>query len=121
MNTAIQNGGPDELEKQRTIQQNKCLHKYFECLADELDGAGFSMQQVVSMPIQPTKENVKANIAHKFIKALFPYLKREDGTFSTSDLSTKEIQVLYENMNYAMGEKFGVSLAWPDRFNGGKC
>ena len=47
--------------------------------------------------------------------------KRKDGTFSTTDLNTKQIQELFENINYATGTKFGISLQWPDRHNRGKC
>ncbi len=111
----------DQLERQRTIQQNKCLHQYFAELATDLNGAGYNLQTAVSLPITITPENVKANIAYRFIAALFPENVREDGTFHTSDLNTKQIKILFECMNAAMADKFKVSHMWPDRFNGGKC
>ena len=108
-------------EHQRTIQQNKCLHQYFQQLSESLNDAGYSVQETYTLPVQHTPENIKVNLGHRFMAALFPHKAREDGTFHTSDLSTTEIQTLYENINNAMGSGFGVSLDWPDRFNGGKC
>ncbi len=90
-------------------------------MADSLNGGGYSLQQVVTLPITCTTENVKANIAHRFMVALFPDKIKRDGTVSTADLSTTEIKILFECMNNAMAEKFGVSHTWPDRYNGGEC
>ena len=111
----------DELEKRRTIQQNKCLHKVFQTIADELNAGGFSVQEVFTLPISNTQQSVKQGFGHRFMKHLYPDLQREDGSFSTSDLSTKQIHELFENINYATGTTFGVSVEWPDRHNGGKC
>ena len=109
----------EDTEKARTLKQNACLHSYFGQLAAALNEAGYSLQTVVKLPISMTGSNVKENIAVKFIEALYPEKMREDGTYHTSDLDTKQLSYLYENMNVAMGEKFGVSLDWPTRFNGG--
>ena len=121
MTDCIESAQPDELEQQRTIAQNRCLHQYFECLAEALNAGGFSIQEVFTLPISPTKDNVKTGFGHVFMKALYPSLVRKDGSISTADLNTKQIQFLYENINAATAEKFGISLDWPDRFNGGKC
>jgi hypothetical protein len=111
----------DESELQRTIKQNKGLHQFFSELAEALNDSGYSVQEVITLPISHTPDNVKTNIGHRFMMALYPQLEREDGTFSTADLNTKQIKFLYENINNAMSVKFGIGLAWPDRFNGGKC
>ena len=110
----------DELELQRTIKQNSCLHQYFSDLAEAFNDGGFSVQEVITLPISHTPDNIKTNIGYTFIKALYPKLERPDGTFHTSDLNRKQISFLYENINRATAE-FGISLLWPDRFNGGKC
>jgi hypothetical protein len=111
----------DESELQRTIKQNKCLHQFFSDLSEALNDGGYSVQQVITLPISHTPDNVKVNVGHTFIRALYPKLEREDGTYSTADLNRKQIKFLYENINNAMSVKFGIGLAWPDRFNGGKC
>ena len=106
--------------KQRTIQQNKCLHQVFNDLSEQLNDGGYSVQETFTLPISNTPDSVKKGFGHRFMQALYPSLQREDGTFSTSDLSTKQIQELFENICYAAGTKFGISLSWPDRFNGGE-
>ena len=104
----------------RTTKQSDCLHEYFKRLAIAFNDGGFSVQEVITLPISHTPENIKVNIGHRFIKALFPDLERPDGKFRTRDLSTVQIQELYENMNRATAE-YGISLSWPDHHNGGKC
>jgi hypothetical protein len=107
-------------DQQRTIQQNKCLHQYFGELAEAFNDGGFSVQEVIKLPISHTPENIKVNIGHRIMMALFPDLIRDDGKISTKDLSTTQIQKLYENINRATAE-YGISLSWPDHHNGGKC
>ncbi len=94
-------------EKQRTTLQNNSLHKWAELVAIQLDDSGYDMREVVSMPIQPTKENVKANIIHRVMEALFPEVK------STKDLSTEQIQQVYNVTDRFLGERFGVHVPWP--------
>jgi hypothetical protein len=108
------------VDKKRTIEQNRCLHECFQAWADGLNDGGYSVQEVFTLPVQHTKESIKVNIAYRFIEALYPEIQRDDGTYHTSDLSTTQIQQLFENINRALGEKFGVSITWPDRFNGGQ-
>ena len=40
---------------------------------------------------------------------------------STTELTTVQVQDVYENLNRFTAERFGVGLQWPDRFNGGQC
>lgn len=67
------------------------------------------MKEVVSLPISPTMENVKECIWRKIQLAMYP-----DKT-STTELSTVEMQKVYEQFNSIMAEKFGVSRDWPTR------
>ncbi len=94
-------------ETQRTTLQNNSLHKWAELLAVALDESGYDMKEVVSLPIRPTKENVKANIIHSIMTALYPEIK------STKDLSTTQIQEVYKVADRAMGERFGIHVPWP--------
>ena len=102
---------------QRTVQQNKCLHSYLAQLADALNGAGYDVTdgKVIRLPVAFTPENVKEMIFKKVMMSLYP-----DKT-STTELSTTEIQTVYENLNKFTAEKFGIGLDWPDRFNAGQC
>lgn len=38
----------DKLEKKRTLQQNKALHKYLQLLADELNAAGYTFKKTMN-------------------------------------------------------------------------
>ena len=62
---------------------------------------------VVKLPIRQTKENVKENMFKPVMNALYPDIK------STTDLSTTQMQHVYEVFNVAMGERLGVSADWP--------
>lgn len=101
--------------KRRTLQQNKCLHSYFQQLADELNAAGYDLRTTIKVPVAFTGHNVKELMAKPVMNALYP------DKDSTAELSTQELQYLYEVLNNMTAEKFGISLQWPDRFNGGQC
>lgn len=95
-------------EKQRTIKQNRSLHKYAEILAAALRDAGYEdMRTVIKVPIAPTKENVKEEMIRPVLNAMFPELE------STTKLTTVQMQQLYEQMNLFTSERLGVSVEWP--------
>lgn len=98
---------------QRTGQQNKAIHLLCEWWAEGLQNGGHDMRAVVKIPIRPTKENVKSDIVIPFIESRWPELKREDGTFHTSDLSTTQVDELYEAINTAFDMKFDFSVPFP--------
>ncbi len=96
----------DELK--RTSLQNRALHKYCDLLAKALTDAGHEdMRTIIKVPISPTKELVKYNMVHPVMKAMFPNIN------STADLSTVQMQKLYEQMNLFTSERLGVSVDWP--------
>lgn len=96
-----------EQEKQRTRQQNKALWKYLTLLAEAMDDAGLDMREAISVPIQPTKDNVKSEMWDRVMTALYPDID------SSTKLSTTKIQDVYENLNRFTGQKFGISIDWP--------
>lgn len=100
----------DKEHKQRTIQQNKALHKYNTNLSIALNDAGLDMKKVLKphIDIPWTPEAIKEHIVHPIAKAMF----NKD---STADLTTTEMQRVYEVVNRHMAEKFGVSVEWPSR------
>ena len=93
--------------KPRTGQQNRSLHKYLTWVAEALADSGQDMRKVVKLPIRPTTENVKENMFKPVMTAMFP-----DKT-STTQLSTVEMQQVYEVFNSAISERLGVGFDWP--------
>ena len=93
--------------KPRTLKQNNSLHKYLTWVAEDLAGSGQDMRKVVKLPIRPTMENVKENMFKPVMTALYP-----DKT-STTQLTTVEMQNVYEVFNAAISERLGVGFDWP--------
>mgnify|MGYP005714296967 FL=1 len=95
-------------EKNRTSQQNRAFHRYCALLAKALTDAGHEdMRTFIKVPIAPTKELVKINMVHPVMEAMFPDVN------SSADLSTVQMQSLYEQMNLFTSERLGVSVDWP--------
>lgn len=92
---------------QRTGKQNNSLHLYISLLADTLAAAGYDMRQIIKVEITPTPENVKETMIRPIMKALFP-----DVT-STAQLTTKQINQVYDVVNRATAERLGVSIEFP--------
>ena len=92
---------------QRTPKQNKSLHKYIANLAEAMDNAGLDMRETITVPIRPTPENVKDTMIRPVMSALWPEIK------STTELSTAQINELYENMNRFTAQRLGVSVEFP--------
>lgn len=83
------------------------MHLYCERLAHAMDEAGLDMRETIKVPIQPTKENVKAEMVHPVMRAMYPEIE------STAELSTMQMQALYEVINRATAERLGISVPWP--------
>lgn len=91
-----------------TPQQRKALHLWFELMSDDLSGAGYSVQQVCTLPIAWTKGNFKENIFKPVMKAMYP------DKVSTEELNTTELTAVYEQVNQIISEKWGVGHQFPD-------
>lgn len=92
--------------EQRTLQQNKALHKYFELLADELNDVGLDMKKVITVDVPWSPETIKEWIWKPVQRA---QLLKE----STTEMTTAEVNKVYETVNRLMAEKFGVSVPFP--------
>lgn len=93
----------------RTAQQNKALHLYFEQLAQTLNDAGLDMRLVLKENVQIswTKDNVKDYLWRPFQMALIR-------KHSTAKLDKKkEIDLVWENLNRHLVEKFGAVAEFP--------
>lgn len=95
---------------QRTSQQNKALHKYFTLLADELNAAGYDMRRTLKpgVDIPWTPDLVKQYLWKGIQEAML-------GSDSTRELTTKEIDKVYDVLNKHLGETTGVHVAFPSK------
>ena len=95
-------------DKQRTIQQNKALHKWFELVADELNDAGLDMKKVLkpNIDISWTKSSIKEYLWRPVQYAML-------GKKSTRNLSKKQIDPVWEQINRFLGEKHGIHVGFP--------
>ena len=92
----------------RTDRQNRALHLLFTHLADELNSAGYDMRRTLkeSIDIPWTKESIKEYMWK-------PVMKIQLGKKSTTDLTTQEIDEVFETINRYLGEKFGIHVQFP--------
>jgi len=97
-------------EGQRTILQNKALHKYFELLAQAMNDAGWEMKRFFSekpeVEIPWNKERVKENL-WKVLQEMMT------GKTSTAQLTTKEVNEIYEVFDRHISKTTGVHVEFP--------
>lgn len=95
-------------KKTRTPRQNSALHTYFGLLAQALSDAGLDMKKTLKADaeIPWTADTVKEFLWR-------PVMKAQLGKTSTTELSTKQIDEVYETLNRHLGDKFGVSVLFP--------
>lgn len=91
-----------EVGKQRTGRQNNSLHRYFELLAQELSDAGYDMKKTLraDADIPWTPENIKEFLWR-------PVMKAQTQKTSTTELTTKEIDEIYDTLTRHLGTKLG--------------
>ena len=94
--------------KNRALKQNASLHLYFELLAEELNGSGLDMKKVLkpSIDISWSKQNIKEYLWRPIQFALLQ-------NKSTRNLTTAEIDKVFDELNRHLGEKFGIHVAFP--------
>jgi len=90
----------------RTLAQNRAMHLYFTELANALNDAGYDIPTVIKAGVSITPFVVKEFLWKPIQKAVL-------GKKSTTSLQTKEVTLVYENLNRIVGEKFGVSVSFP--------
>lgn len=98
----------EKKEKQRTLTQNRALHLYFQFVADTLNSAGLDMKKVLkpTIDILWTKYSIKEYLWKSVQNVMF-------GKESTKTLTTKEIDIVYDQLNKFLSEKFGISVPFP--------
>lgn len=93
---------------QRTVQQNKAIHVLFKLLANTLNEAGLDMRKT----LKPGVEIPWSGAAVK------EYLWRPIQTAqlqktSTTELTTVEIDAVFDTINKHLGERFGLHVPFP--------
>lgn len=96
------------MEKQRTLRQNKALHMWFTHVAAALNVSGLDMRKTlkpgVDIPWSP--ETVKEYLFR-------PIMEAQLQKSSTTELTTAEIDAVYDTINRLFGEKFSLHVPFP--------
>ncbi len=84
-------------------------HELLELLAEGLNDAGYEVRDgvVLTLPVRFTKENLKDDVIRPMMTAMYP-----DKT-STTQLTTKEVQAIYEQVDQVIASRTGVHVEWP--------
>ena len=100
------------MSEQRTLQQNKALHKYLRSLAEALNDAGYDMRRTLK-PDAWLEAEIPWNceMAKRFLWG--PIQKAMTDEDSTTEMDTREPSEIYETLNRMTAEKFGISVPWP--------
>ena len=98
-------------EKQRTNLQNRSLHKYCQQMADSLDAAGHDQRVIFEkfkddFNIPWTMEAFK-HVFRTVAHAMYPEVT------STKELTTIQIQNVYEAVDRRFSELVGIRHEWP--------
>jgi hypothetical protein len=95
-------------ERKRSIQQNRALHVLFGLMAEALNGAGWDMKKTLKpeIDIPWSAETIK-----EFIWK--PIQEAQLGKRSTTELTTKQVNEIYETIMRHFGEKFGITVDFP--------
>lgn len=94
-----------DLEK-RTKKQNRAEHKWFRQVAEALNDGGYTVQEVVKVPISFTEEWVKRYL---FLRVAQVMYEKEH----TSELTKEQTSKCVEELNLILGERFGIHVPFP--------
>lgn len=91
-------------EKQRTGTQNKSMHAYFKMKADQLNDLGLDMKTVLALEVRV--EWTPASFKEYF-KAMAKKMLEKS---STTELSTKEVNQVYLNIEKNLAEQLYAEI-----------
>ena len=95
-------------EKQRTLRQNSALHLYFTLVADALNEAGLDIQEVTKNQMDiPWSEIMVKELIWKRAQKIHCEFE------STTKLTTKDIDIIFDIVNRFLGEKMKIHIAFP--------
>ena len=92
----------------RTVLQNRAVHLYCKQVAQALNDKNLTVTAVLKPEIKFSMLTVKEQLFKPILSALA-------GKNSTMAMSTKEINDVYDVMNKALSEKFGIYVAFPSQ------
>ena len=90
----------------RTLKQNAAMHKYFTLVAEALNDKQLTVKTIIKADIEWNPISVKS-LLWKPIQEAVLHKK------STTELKRKEIDDVYDTINRALGEKFGINVLFP--------
>lgn len=94
-------------EKQRTIQQNRALHLYFQLVADTLNDAGLDMRTLLKPEVEiPWSGDTVKNYLWR------PIMRLQLQKNSTTEMTTKDIDLVFDTMNRHLA-KHGIHEPFP--------
>ena len=103
-------------DRQRTQQQNKCLHQWCRDIAEAFDSAGLDMKKVLKpeIAIPWTERSVKDHIWR-------PIQEIMTGEESTTEPSPQEYSLIAETIvrHMAVSQPKLVLPPWPTKYNCG--
>lgn len=96
--------------KQRSGQQNRSLYKFFRVFAEQLNTLGLDAKLILkdNYQIWWTPEMVKRDLWKPLQEAMF-------SKDSTAELTTKELQEVFEQLSKIIGEKHKVEISFPNQ------
>lgn len=93
---------------QRTKQQNKAIHVLFKLLADTLNEHGFDMKKTLKPEIDIPWSQLSVK---EFLWR--PVQEAQVQKSSTTELTTKEIDEVFDTINKHLGERLGLHVPFP--------
>lgn len=92
----------------RTSRQNKAIHVLFRLLADTLNDNGLDMKRTL-------KPEIDINWSPNSVKEYLwrPIQTAQLTKTSTTQLTTKEIDEVFDTINRHLGERFGLHVPFP--------
>ena len=98
----------EKLKKTRTSQQNRALHLWFTQLAKALNDSGWDMRKLIREKIDISWSGISVKeYLWKPIQEI--HLKKK----STTQLTTQEIDLIYDQVNRIIGERTSVFVPFP--------
>jgi hypothetical protein len=96
--------------EQRTLTQNRAIHKYCAMVSQDLNDCGLDMKRVIKdeIDIPWTEASAKEYLWRPIQKAL----KLPD---STKDLNKKEVSQVYEVLSRHLSQKHNITTPFPSR------
>jgi len=93
----------------RTSLQNKCLHKLFSDVANEMLAQGIERRTVVN-DLAGYSCPVDASFLKDVWKAV---MYTQTGLQSTTAMNTSQVQTVYDTFHRFISENYGIHCPWP--------